>query len=55
MPGPPYFDHLSEQLNEVMAEHIEGVFRRPGELDSAEDFMSGWLAAIQAAGRQGQG
>ncbi|MEY2227925.1 hypothetical protein [Streptomyces sp. BF23-19] len=48
----PFFDHLSEQLNEVMAEHIEGIFRRPGELDSAEDFMARWLAAIQNAAGQ---
>ncbi|MFJ5548567.1 hypothetical protein [Streptomyces sp. NPDC093225] len=45
----PFFDHLSEQLKEVMTEHMAGVFRRPGELDSAEDFMAGWLAAIQDA------
>ncbi|MEV8533237.1 hypothetical protein [Streptomyces sp. NPDC051211] len=48
----PFFDHLSEQLNEVIIEHMAGVFRRPGELDSAEDLMAGWLAAIQHAGEQ---
>ncbi|MEV6734779.1 MULTISPECIES: hypothetical protein [unclassified Streptomyces] len=45
----PYVDQLSEQLGEVMTEHIDGVFRCPGELDSAEDFMAGWQAALQAA------
>lgn len=45
----PSFDHLAEQLNEVMTEHLASVFRRPGELDSAEDLMAQWLAALQDA------
>ncbi|WP_328792687.1 MULTISPECIES: hypothetical protein [unclassified Streptomyces] len=48
----PFFDHVSEQLNEVMSKNIDRVFRRPGELDSAEEFMAGWLAAIQNAAGQ---
>jgi hypothetical protein len=44
----PSFDHLAEQLNEVMTEHLASVFR-PGELDSAEDLMAQWLAALQDA------
>ncbi|MFJ3921656.1 hypothetical protein [Streptomyces sp. NPDC090022] len=45
----PSFDHLAGQLNEVMTEHMAGVFRCPGELDSAEDLMAQWLAAIRDA------
>ncbi|MFE6912193.1 hypothetical protein [Streptomyces erythrochromogenes] len=45
----PSFDHLAGQLKEVMTEHMAGVFRRPGELDSAEDLMAQWLAAIRGA------
>ncbi|MEU2232608.1 hypothetical protein [Streptomyces vietnamensis] len=45
----PSFDHLAGQLNEVMTEQLAGVFRRPGELDSAEDFMTQWLEAIRDA------
>ncbi|MER5775488.1 hypothetical protein ABT144_14560 [Streptomyces sp. NPDC002039] len=49
----PYFAHLSEQLNGVLTQHIDGIFRRPGEDDSAEDFMAGWMTAIQdAAGHE---
>ncbi|MGW9070299.1 hypothetical protein ACWGQT_12760 [Streptomyces yangpuensis] len=43
------FAHVADQLKEVMTEHIAGVFRRPGELDSAEDLMAQWLAAIRGA------
>lgn len=35
-----------------MIEHLAGGFRRAGELDSAEDFMAGWMAAIQHVGEQ---
>ncbi|MEU8617316.1 hypothetical protein [Streptomyces sp. NPDC048623] len=45
----PSFDHLAEQLNEVMTEHMASVFRRPGELDSAEDLMAQWLAVLRNA------
>ncbi|MGP3637511.1 hypothetical protein ACTU45_29930 [Streptomyces sp. 24-1644] len=45
-------DQLSEHLNEVLTEHIDGIFRRPGELGSAENFMDGWLAAIEDAAGQ---
>lgn len=46
------FDHLTEKLNEVVTEHMDSVFRHPGELNSAEDHMTQWLAAIRdAAGR----
>lgn len=48
----PYFDHLSEQLNNVLTQHIDGIFRRPGEDDSAEDFMAGWITALQGAAGQ---
>ncbi|MFD7915708.1 hypothetical protein ACFV30_34220 [Streptomyces sp. NPDC059752] len=48
----PFFDHLSEQLNEVMSKNIDSVFRHAGELDSAEELMAGWLAAIQDAAGQ---
>lgn len=43
----PSFAHLTEKLNEVMTEHMDSVFRHPGERDSAEDLMTQWLAAIR--------
>ncbi|MER5737107.1 hypothetical protein ABT117_15700 [Streptomyces sp. NPDC002262] len=48
----PSFDHLAEQLSEVMTEHMAGVFRVAGELDSAEGLMTQWLAVLQSATKQ---
>ncbi|MFE5796714.1 hypothetical protein ACFQ8C_29640 [Streptomyces sp. NPDC056503] len=48
----PSFGHLAEQLDEVMTEHMADVFRRPGEPDSAEDFMAAWLAAVPDAAQR---
>lgn len=45
----PSLAHLTEKLNEVMTEHMDNVFRHPGELDSTEGLMTRWLAAIRDA------